>query len=210
MFGLAAGFLGLGLADWYFVVVFVVFGVGVGGAVWWYYTARIKIGYKAEFYRLMHGVKVKNSVTGQVEVKGGVWKRIGVREIKVTDKEVVFRRGVGGKGDPFQVNLTKPIAQIYGWTLFGFDYDTGDSLTFGGVYQNASPHDIEEFLNDGLIRKMLKFVDQNKAQMMMFIVIFSVLAVMAFVVGLFASPYILPSTVVVTPTPTVTPLVPPV
>lgn len=208
MFGLAAGFLGLGLADWYFVVVFVVFGVAVGGAVWWYYTVRIKIGYKAEFYRLMHGVKVLNPETKKVEVKGGVWKRIGVREIKVTDKEVVFRRGISGRGDPFQVNLTKPIAQIYGWTLFGFDYDTGDSLTFGGVYQNASPHDIEEFLNDGLIRKMLKFIGERKTEFLMFMVLMAVIAAMTFVVGLFASPYILPQTVVVTPTPTVTPLVP--
>lgn len=141
-------FGGVAVADWYFWMVVALFGGSVAALGYWYYYSRLKIGCKAVFSRLVNSeVKLVN---GKNQFFGGVRRVIGERAFDVRMEDVKFR------GRTFKLNLKKPSIQKFGWTYYDIDFDTGDVLTYGGVYESLDPADTEKYLNDGLIRRVVR------------------------------------------------------
>lgn len=188
-------------------------GMGVLG-VYFVYSRFLKIAYLAEFYRtgenlgkpyarkskkrfgrkderstaVSSAVKVKVTefkasmipeVSSKVvDKKDYVW--VGECEFKLKDKFIQFMN------KSFSVALGIACRRKRGFTIYAFDYDTGDCITFGGVYQNVEPDFANRHLFSGVVERILEGAKKfSKELMIIFVVVVIVVAVTAGLAGYF-------------------------
>lgn len=160
--------------------------IAFGGGFWWFYHARLKIGYRMVVTSYVHGSEVLNEETGKIDIVRGIPKILGKQEFKLGQREVNF------KGKKFKVDLTKPTVQDFGWTEYTVDFKSGDNLTYGGRYQSLNPDDADEFMADGLVNRLLAGLKGGLGDITLPLIFLGIGVAVGVASGIFASPYVLP------------------
>lgn len=163
----------ISLMPYILAVQVVILGV-VGTWLVWHF--KLRIVYKAEFYR-------------QIDVTSlGAKKlvKVGTKEFKPDSDHVDY------KGKAYAIFFEKMVSTDGRVSVWAFDIEKKHGLTFGGSHDVGDVEFAEDLLYSGFIKRLAHLVASIDMTFWLTIVLLVVVAVLAFVVGLFVSPYILP------------------
>lgn len=155
-------FESLGVADWvvYYMIMNYV-GLAIFG-VYLLYRSRFKIAFLAVFYRKgskgspAGGYRLvrddnKNVVDVEMDVGGeSEYVYVGEKEFKKTDLSVEFGKRT------FTINMEAPCYRKYGYTMYAFDVERGDTLRFGDQIKSMSPLVAQRHLKHQLFQRILQ------------------------------------------------------
>lgn len=149
--------------------------LGVVGT-WLIYHFKLRVVYKADFYRQ----------TGSSAMGSKKLVKIGSKEFKPDAEHVDY------KGKAFTILFEKMVSTDGRKSIWAFDVEKGLGLTFGGSHEVGDTEFAEDLLYSGFIKRLARYISSVDMSFIMVIGLFIVVAILAFVVGLFVSPYILP------------------
>lgn len=166
----------------YILAVEGVISVVVGVFLLWHF--RIRQIYRVEFYRRV----ASNSFGSKKLVK------VGQKDFKPTQKDVEYKK------HSYPILFDKMVSTDGRKHIWAFELEENIGLTFGGSHDIGNPSLVADILYSGVLKRFASMVHALDTSTIMLIVAFVVIAVLAFVAGLFGSPYILPSSAGVAPT----------
>lgn len=165
----------MGLPSWFIYYQVGVFGVLLTVLFVWVYREKVRIVFRARFYR---------------EGRDGLYHCVGKKDFNPKDESIEFK--VKDVKKKFEINL-KNVSEIEkNKTFLSFDVDTQKALRFK-VGRDVGDGLLNELVLGGKL--MQQFVDKAMGLSPVMLVILGVMvgvAVLCFVVGLFVSPYLLP------------------
>lgn len=147
-------------------------------AVYLIWTFKLKTVYRAVFYR-------------QVQVSGMGSKQV----LKVAQKDFKpSATSVNYEKNDYPILFDKMAYTDGRKHVWAFDLDEKIGLTFGGKHDIGDPQLVGGLLYSGLLKRFANMVNAIDTTVWILIIALVVVALLSFVSGLFASPYILPPT----------------
>lgn len=165
------------------------------GALYWVYNTRLRIGYKASFYRayvsggskpdvfydvegnivdIMKGVysyvfddsnNVVDIVHDVVSNTVKLYKWIGEKEFKATDKVISF------KGKTFVVDFDRLTCRKYGFEYLNFDFENESIINFGGEYfTSGDAETVDNVMSGGMFTGLFKLGEKLSGMQKLMIV----------------------------------------
>lgn len=164
---------------WYQVIALL---ITVGCIVGWVYWKKVRIFFEAEFWR-------KANEGGEY----AEYEFVGSKEFKKHEKTIAYKK------QTYFLDLKHKLGRTKNKLIIAFDVDTGDTLQFGGAYRggNVTLHD--ELLSGGVFGRIIRGFSGLDQFTMVIIISLCVGMALTFVLGLFISPYVLPSVPVLPP-----------
>lgn len=143
--------------------------------VWVIWHFKLRIVYKAEFFRQ----------TGSTAFGSKKLVKVGQKDFKPTDQNVTY------KGASYPIMFDKKAHDDGRVHVWAFDVEKKIGLTFGGYHDIGDPDFVDDLLESGVLKQLSRLISSVNLTTWIIIALFAVVAVLAFVSGLFASPYVL-------------------
>lgn len=163
----------------------------VGSYLVWHF--KLRTVFRADLYEPLD--KDKGLLALQ-NVHANRYFKVGEQEFKSGAKYVKSKQF-----GSFEIHMNKMLYTDGRKHIWAFDTVTKKGLTFGGTHDVGDPSYTQDLLFSGVLKRFAHLISSFDATTWLIIIVLVCVAVLCFALGLFASPYLLPGTVPVTPNP---------